>query len=691
MTNFFSPMRFRRPGVLVGLVIFGVCFLWGAPAFAAMGDDYEIEAYDLLLHVDYRWAGTTVGGYYPIRIEVENQGPDCQLTFRFVPWRGQQLPEVERRNLQVASGSRARITLSIPMVGNGAFGRLEVERDGKVLEQLGRRLSLADADHHSHRTSVLIVSPVHVNVEDLEQAGRMESQPETRRFADIVVLEPPRLPNTWTDLSGLDLVMVPWDTLTELDADVRSAILQWTQTGGTLVIYDLGEPAPSAEEMHALLNLPATAKWTMAHPRSRGFYKRNFLSQNGSHPHGPGPIGPGGRWRHSHQDPDEENEWTATAETFAHCDYLLGRVYGFRDNPFPGTPYDWTWWASSMPVERTNWAARQGVLPRRANENFYNFLIPGVTSVPIYAFLVLMTLFTIVIGPLNYIFLRRRKKTYLLLLTIPAIAFLTSLTLFVYSTLAYGFDVTSRSRSLTVLDQRTNSAVSLSRISLFAGIAPSEGLKFSPDTAVYPMWAPLQFGQSQFESGRVVWGEQQELKDGWLRSRTRTQFATVQHRTERGRLEIEASSESTLRISNGLEWDIAGLLWVDDSGNVYHGGALGAGNTGQLELVKKEDFRTKLQPFQDVLEKNENLETPTDIEEENHHVIGIMERRIQQFLKIKTQRNRRLTRPEADAESTQEILPARTYLAVLAERPGIELGLEDTDERAGYHLLLGHY
>jgi len=69
----------------------------------------------------------------------------------------------------------------------------------------------------------------------------------------------------------------------------------------------------------------------------------------------------------------------------------------------------------------------------------------------------------------------------------------------------------------------------------------------------------------------------------------------------------------------------------------------------------------------------------------------MMEQRIQQFLKIKTQRNRDLSQPGSDSETTERILPARTYLAVLAERPGIELGLEDTDERAGYHLLLGHY
>jgi hypothetical protein len=40
---------------------------------------------------------------------------------------------------------------------------------------------------------------------------------------------------------------------------------------------------------------------------------------------------------------------------------------------------------------------------------------------------------------------------------------------------------------------------------------------------------------------------------------------------------------------------------------------------------------------------------------------------------------------------TKPILGKRSYLAVLAVRPGIELGLEDTTEHAGYHLLWGRY
>jgi hypothetical protein len=669
-----SPLRGLL--FLLGLFAAGAGVWAPSPAGAAVGDQMQLEGHDLQLFVDYRWAGTMHGGYYPIRIQILNKGPDCLLTLRFKPFREQQLPSVERKDLPVGSERRATITLSVPMVGRGGIGDLEVERDGEVLDQLTRRISLSYADYRSVRSSVLVVSPSLVQVLVLEQGMQYhQSRPEIRTALDQLVIEPIMLPSAWSDYTGLDFVMIPMATLADLPSEKRSAILHWVQTGGTLVIYEVNEPAATSAELQSLVNLPEPRQWTKANPGQRPDDVPQQLQQLDRLAEPPMELF------------EEQSRWPVSEETFVYSNYLLGRIYAFRFNPFPGTPADWAWWAMTVPTELSSWESRQGVLPRRSNENFFNFLIPGVTSVPVYAFLVLMTLFTIVIGPLNYIFLRRRKRTYLLLLTIPVIAFVTSLTLFLYSTLAYGFSVSSRSRSLTVLDQRINTAVSLSRVSLFAGMAPSGGLKFSPDTAVFPMWAPLQFGQSQFESGRVVWGEKQELADGWLRSRTRTQFTTVQHRTERGRLEIEAASEGKLTISNGLEWDIEAILWLDEAGNFYQGASLGAGNTGELVRVSPGQFSVELKPFQAMLEQNEKLEFPDDIDEGKQRVeLGLMETRIQQFLKIKDYQNQDTSIPWAP-----QILTPRSYLAVLAERPGIELGLEDTDERAGYHLLLGYY
>ncbi|MCA9069311.1 MAG: hypothetical protein KDA84_10330, partial [Planctomycetaceae bacterium] len=421
---------------------FGICGAFPGSANAGTGEMFDLQAQDLHLVVDTRWAGTAQGGYYPVRIQVENFGEDCQLTIRFTPYPDQQLPTVERRDLQIASGSKALITLSIPMVGRGAIGYLEVEKGGVLIEQLKRQLALSHADHRSQRLSILIISNDGVSANSLENGIHFGQRVESRVNLDLQVIQPHMLPSLWIDYTGLDIVMLPLKVLADLDSDKRSAILQWTQTGGVLVVYKVGQPANASSELNSLLGIPDVSSWQPARTSEWRELKQSFVPRTQGGFDEPG---------HNQVDRGEDNEWPVTDETFNHQDFMLGRVYAFREDPFPGTPWDWAWWATTIPADLSIWEARMGVLPRRANENFFNFLIPGVTSVPIYAFLVLMTLFTIVIGPLNYFFLRRRKQTYLLLLTIPVIAFVTSLTLFAYSTLAYGFSVASRSRSLTIL------------------------------------------------------------------------------------------------------------------------------------------------------------------------------------------------------------------------------------------------
>jgi hypothetical protein len=90
------------------------------------------------------------------------------------------------------------------------------------------------------------------------------------------------------------------------------------------------------------------------------------------------------------------------------------------------------------------------------------------------------------------------------------------------------------------------------------------------------------------------------------------------------------------------------------------------------------------------LERDQRLEVPDDIEESKQPELGLMEVKIQHLLRIRETGNGMAPHP-TDPTKVIPILGPRSYLAVLASRPGIELGLEDTREHAGYHLLLGSY
>src|SRR5262245_33584389 len=90
----------------------------------AVGGGYEGRSDDLVVVVNTRWAGCTHGGYFPIRVRLTNRGESRTLTVRFVPQSGG-LPTVER-TVQADQNATLQLTLSIPMIGAGNYGRLEI-------------------------------------------------------------------------------------------------------------------------------------------------------------------------------------------------------------------------------------------------------------------------------------------------------------------------------------------------------------------------------------------------------------------------------------------------------------------------------------------------------------------------------------------------------------------------------------
>ena len=123
---------------------------------------------------------------------------------------------------------------------------------------------------------------------------------------------------------------------------------------------------------------------------------------------------------------------------------------------------------------------RHGLSLQRENPDFWNFLIPGVGMAPVTQFCVLISVFVIAIGPVNYWVLRRRRKLHLLLLTIPASAAVVTGLLFGYALLADGLGVRVRARSVTNIDQRSDRAICWTRLSYFAGLRRTAACDFPP-------------------------------------------------------------------------------------------------------------------------------------------------------------------------------------------------------------------
>ena len=79
----------------------------------------------------------------------------------------------------------------------------------------------------------------------------------------------------------------------------------------------------------------------------------------------------------------------------------------------------WNWVFNTLGPEHWSWYRRHGLSLQRENSAFWNFLIPGVGLAPVTQFQVLISLFVLVIGPLNFVLLRRWHKLNLLVITVP--------------------------------------------------------------------------------------------------------------------------------------------------------------------------------------------------------------------------------------------------------------------------------
>lgn len=643
---------------LRGLVVAALALAAPHVAFAS-GEERTSVSDDLEIRTDTRWAGGALGGYLPIRLEISNHAPARTLVLEVTPFDRTQGTTV-KRIVRVDQQATVRVTLSIPLT---AFrhGFLRVFDSRGELQSHGRLIG-SPAFLDETAPSLIVISSRPVDCSDYIAAahgspqvvnssavlGRRQVSTQGSALAEVV--PPDSLPDSWIDYSGLDFVAISRDALADLKPSTRSAILKWVHCGGNLIVYHAGKSSQDVEALERLLGMTESAaldaRWTQA---------------DGRHP----------------------------ASPFAARQLMLGLVCAFPDE-LPDSQRAWEAFLGSVGPPRSSWMLRHGVAPEAGTEEFYNFMNPGIRGVPVYGFLVLITLFAVLIGPVNYFYLRSKRFLWLLLVTVPATAFVTSVLLVGYSVAAHGFSVKSRIRSLTVLDQKSQQAVTVARLALFAGVAPARGMQFSPETAVYPVFPPTA-APGAFT---VDWTQTQALTSGWLLSRTRTQFLTVRHAAMPERVEIKPGQDGSLAIINGLPWELEAVLVSDESGRLLS--AQNVSPNASQSLAEASD--TARMDFVGLLGRNrpelpDNFSSPTlnplngprfrrqfnfmGQSAEAHFDSNLMERQIQTWSR--------------DLTAKKTCLAPRSYLAVLRQNPGVETGVSRTTEQAGYHLLLGRY
>ncbi|MFO0902920.1 MAG: hypothetical protein U0939_07980 [Pirellulales bacterium] len=449
---------------------------------------------------------------------------------------------------------------------------------------------------------------------------------ELARFHAADLIPTSELPIDWRELANFTVVFTPWPELERITAanDGRwTALRRWISAGGTLIVYDMGrqfsrlrdlEPRVGLSSLPALVETDKTPGWTAPQAADWGKEIAGSGPPNRSTYVVSGPFGTQQVISTADVAPSPDAEKTDEKQpppkrpddsmNFVSRELGLGLVVAIdAPDPLPGHARDWDWMFGQIGDQRFRPGRKLGITRLGENPDFANFLVRNVGQAPVWMFLTLITLFVVLIGPVNYFVLRRRRRLYMLLVTVPGAAAVVTATLVVYAVLADGLHVRSRIRSVTHIDQIGRTSSSWSRQVYFAGLTPAGGLTYPADAFVQPIdrWGL----QDERRSRHMEWTDEvQSYRQGYIAPRTMSQMLVIDpHPTTIGlRIRVDGSEEGGCRVRNELGVGLSRVLIRDEQGRYYHAPRLEAGEEKMLPRVDPNsgDFARDLRDFGDV-------------------------------------------------------------------------------------------
>jgi len=726
-------------------LLLAVCLLFslligsGSRSLAQSGTIHQLPGPGLSLRVETSWPDGA--GYRPIRVTVTPATPvaaDRTLAFAFTTFEyyGGSPSRIRlAQDIEIPAGSGPlTATILVPYLSGHNNYEFEVGENGRALPGMKGSGSFQTLAPEERFPRILAVSPqtpnaanvgrVFVSASQYGSAGMVyeyqSSNNPTPNVYSLPTLQSRALGDLgdrWLDYSALDLVAISLADLQRLQRGrpaVLDAIVAWTTAGGNLLVFGVG-PWQRMKDLESAVGLPPgqqpredgpPAGWT---PPSRGNWGQPMRGigddvlgpfdpiGDNRQPRPYETIGPDGRLIQAQSGlpqskPQPKSDSIARtppkADPFATRPLEMGTLIAVvSDKPFDEGPAFWAWLFNDLSSAKALWYQRHGLSQHYDNPEFYRFLIPGVGRPPLNAFRVLITLFVVGIGPVNYFVLRRWRRLHLLIVTVPASAAVVTGALFAYAFYTDGLRTRVRARSVTRINQSTGRTECWCRLSYYCGMAPGRGLRFSSDTAVYPLLAvPSERTTTQRE---LIWHGDQRMTSGWLRSRTPAQFLTVRSRGTNLKLGVGTPAKGRLPIENGLAVEIHNILIRDADGSFYSAERL---RPDQKTEARAAGSETALAQIQAAIRACEMAYPPGMTNRStayrarrrwyssNSPVPGpdqktsVLEETIGEVLR---------------SNSPTSLLPRRSYLAVAAAGPEVELGTPLAEPEASMHLIWG--
>jgi hypothetical protein len=491
-------------------------FLCALPSLAA-GEYRTVEIEGLRITIDSDWVTRAAPGYLPVRFDITNLGEPRVieiagdgLRFFRAPRGGGTGGTVVRQTVRLARGDRVRLTVPVPVFADNENIVFQIRENGRTLERFNYT-NLQSRALPKDASAIIVAVPG--SPFGIAAAGWQRTLPGRTSTAGgrggsssgalDIQLDPTRLPTNWLGYTSVRAVFVDPIAWEQLSDSQRSALLTWTACGGDLIL--------AADDERAFqMSLPGGA------PRAGdGLLRRHFFGR--IHLRSPASL--------------------ATTN----LTHVLSEFDKTQDA-------DWALPANGAP----DW----GTMASRG----FRLPIPGIEGVPARAYLSILIVFSLLIGPLNYWLLRRKRQQVLLVLTTPLIAAIFIVLLAGYAVAVEGLSVYGRAVTFTMLDQAGRQATTRSSVSLYAaGMSPRGGLRFPRDVAIYPIGPD---GSGTRERLTLDLTEAQRFAAGVVQARAPANFEQISHRTARERLSFDRD-ERGISVVNGLGATILSLLFRD--------------------------------------------------------------------------------------------------------------------------------
>jgi hypothetical protein len=201
--------------------------------------------------------------------------------------------------------------------------------------------------------------------------------------------------------------------------------------------------------------------------------------------------------------------------------------------------------------------------------------LPKVGLPPITMFQILITLFVILIGPVNYFYFKKKKRLNWLLITVPVGALAITGLLLAYTLFKDGIGVRTWSQSYTVLDQIQKQASTRQQFCLFAGITPGDGLRYRNQVnfqdIVPDIPANFSYRHRDTRNWDYSWDEpldgssgfaEQHLRIGWLPARTLKLYETREFALSQREMKITVAGD-TCQLENKLGANVLSIYIIE--------------------------------------------------------------------------------------------------------------------------------